>query len=154
VFTFALANGAGTGYKKGMPIVEGIAAAKAAFEVSKIALDLTRHPKLDNDAIHARLLELQGLILSAQSALGDALEENRKLASELQEEKRRGGIGEQFTFEEGVYWHRNYPYCPNCWDCDRKPIRLDGPYATNTSNTSWNCSQHKSRYYLKRRQWE
>ena len=51
-----------------MAIVEGIAAAKAAFDVSKIALDLTRYPKLDTATIQARLLELQGLILSAQRA--------------------------------------------------------------------------------------
>ena len=68
-----------------MAILEGIAAAKAAFEVSKVALDLTRFPKLDTATIQGKLLELQGLILSAQQELGDAADEKRKLVDQIAE---------------------------------------------------------------------
>lgn len=131
-----------------MAIVEGIAAAKAAFEVSKVALDLTRYPKLDITAIHAKLLELQGLILSAQQALGEAVEENRQLRRDLDDRDRLKAFGKDFKFEDGVYWHRDYPYCPNCWDVDQKPIRLTGPYGL--SNSDWDCPVHKAKFYLKK----
>jgi hypothetical protein len=61
----------------------GSVAAKAAFEVSKVVLDLYRRPKTDANEVHARLLELQGLILSAQAALGDAEDEIRRLKRAL-----------------------------------------------------------------------
>ena len=131
-----------------MALAEGITAAKAAFEVSKIVLDLYRYPKTDAHEVHARLLELQGLILSAQLALAEGLEENRRLHTAIDELKRTADFGKDFKFEEGVYWHRDYPYCPNCWDIDRKPVRLDGP--TGLTNSDWSCPIHRSKYYLKK----
>jgi hypothetical protein len=113
-----------------MAIVEGIAAAKAAFEVSKVVLDLTRFPKLDIDTIHARLLELQGLILSAQMALGDLGEENRQLSHKLDDREALKELAKSLVFGYTVYWRdfgeESYdgPYCPTCWDADRKLIRL------------------------------
>jgi hypothetical protein len=135
-----------------MAIVEGIAAAKAAFEVSKVALDLTRYPKLDNDAIRAKLLELQGLILSAQAALGEARDENTVLRAELDLRNVRQEFAKQFVAAEGVYWVSNYPYCPNCWEIDQKPMRLSGPfYSGNNVNGKWTCPGHNSTFFLRLR---
>jgi hypothetical protein len=124
----------------------GITAVKAASEVTRIALDLTRHPRVDGGAVEAKLIELQGLIISAQSALVDAKSEIQELVSELAEARRIADFGKDFEFDEGVYWYRNYPYCPNCWDAKRVPIRLDGPYSTG-----WKCPIHNSNYFLQRR---
>jgi hypothetical protein len=135
-----------------MPIVEGVAAARAAFEVSKVVLDLTRYPKLDLETIHARLLELQGLILSAQQVLGEVAEENRQLRADLDDKDRRKEIGKDFSSEEGVYWKGNYPYCPVCWDADLKPVRMSGPFAANIAvHVRWTCPTHNSTYFVKRR---
>lgn len=143
----------GTGTKWSMAIVEGIAAAKAAFEVSKVALDLTRYPKLDSAAIHAKLLELQALILSAQQALGEAAEENRDLKTQLDDRERRKAFGETLSPEEGVYWQGAYPYCPVCWESEVKPVRLSGPFASNSAaHVRWTCPTHNSTYFVKRRQ--
>jgi hypothetical protein len=137
-----------------MPIVEGITAAKAAFDVSKQVVDLFKHPAIDADKIRSRLLELQELILSAQSALGEAQEENRTLRSQLDDQTRLLEFGKQFTFSEGVYWYRDYPYCPNCWDVDQKPMRLDGPFwhsFVGQGKRSFECNIHKSHYQVKER---
>ena len=137
-----------------MGIPEGIAAAKAAFDVSKVALDLVRYPKPDTEAVRARLIEMQDLMLSAQRALGEAEEENRKLRTALDERARLEEFGKQFTFEEGVYWFRDYPYCPNCWDVDRKPMRLDGPFwhsFVGEGCREWNCLIHKSSHNTRER---
>ena len=133
-----------------MAILEGIAAAKAAFEVSKLALDLTRHPNLDSQAIHARLIELQSLILSAQSALGEAQEENRTLIDQLDQRKLHLEFAKQFVSAEGVYWVGNYPYCPNCWEIEQKPMRLSGPfYSGNSQSGKWACPKHNATFFLR-----
>ena len=41
--------------------------------------------------------------------------------------KRMADFGAEFTKGEGLYWRDNFPYCPSCWDVDRKPVRLGGP---------------------------
>jgi hypothetical protein len=130
-----------------MPIAEGIAAAKAAFEVSKIALDLTRHPKLDNDAIHSRLLELQGLILSAQASLGDALEENRELRRENAELKQTQVREADLEFQDGVYWYKGWPLCPTCWLRKKEFSRLTGPFGMDDH---YRCQFDSSQFHLTR----
>lgn len=135
-----------------MAIVEGITAAKAAFEVSKAVLDLTRFPRLDTEAIQARLLELQGLILSAQQALGEAQDENKTLIAELDQRKVHLEFGKQLVPAEGVYWIGAYPYCPNCWEILQKPMRLSGPFFSgNYGVPKWTCPAHNATFFLHHR---
>ena len=141
-----------------MAIPEGIAAAKAAFDVSKVALDLVKYPKLDKDAVSARLLELQDLILSAQRALGDALEENRELKAQLADRNRLELMGSKFFFAEGALWHPdfpNYPFCPNCWNANRAMTQLEGPtfsMSLDPDTRHWRCTLHNANFQLKWRQ--
>ena len=113
-----------------MPIAEGIAATKGAFEVGKIALDLLRHPSIDVAAVQGRLLELQGLILSAQSALGDAEDENRKLRASIEQLSEKLETAASITPAKNAYWtrHKNGkldgPFCTVCWDDGRKLVRM------------------------------
>ena len=136
-----------------MPIAEGIIATKGAIEVSKIALDLLRRPSIDAHEVRDKLIELQDLILNAQMVLGDAQEENRQLKVRITELERFHDISVQFDLDQGVYWYRGYPYCINCWDADRKPILLEGPYRiANTSGSvadqEWVCPIHKTKFHL------
>ena len=92
-------------------------------------------------------------MLDAQRALGDAEEENRQLKRTFEEMQRVSDFGKAFTFSEGVYWHREYPYCPNCSDAGHKPTRLNGPYRiANTPSgykaREWICPLHSSIYHL------
>jgi hypothetical protein len=126
-----------------MPIAEGIAAAKGALDVSKLALDLLRRPKIDGEEVRNRLIEMQDLIFSAQRALGDAEQENRDLRRQLENSKRMADFGKDFTLAEGLYWRDKYPYCPTCWDVDRKPVRLGGPVYDINVGEIWQCPTHK-----------
>lgn len=113
-----------------MAIAEGITAAKAAFEVSRMALDLIRSPDIKAAEVQAKLLELQGLILSSQAALGDAIEENRQLRAENEQLKADRELQTSLIPAEGAYWKRNTdgkldgPFCTVCWDDARKLIRM------------------------------
>ena len=115
-----------------MPIAEGIAAAKSAFDVSKIALDLIRDPKPDKEAVRARLIEMQDLILSAQQALGDAKEEIRELRQANDESQRLRDIEADLEMDlQGRYLVRKsekqrglIPYCPTCWGSETKLVPL------------------------------
>ncbi len=101
-----------------MPIAEVIAATTGAFEVGKIALDLLRHPNIDVSAVQGRLLELQGLILSAQSALGDAEDENRKLRADVDRLNDQLKVATTVIHGSNAYWTR------------QTTGKLDGPFCT------------------------
>jgi hypothetical protein len=106
-----------------MPIVEGIAAAKAALDVSKLALDLLRHPKIDGEQAGNKLIEMQDLIFSAQRALGDAEDENRLLKRQLDEREELKTLRADMDYQEdGGFLVRKseresgklVPYCATC----------------------------------------
>ena len=139
-----------------MPIIEGITAAKAALETSKLLMGMINRPNLDRDDIRAKLSEMLIHLVNAQTSLGEAQLEVSGLRQRLEDKTRLEEFGKQFTFEHGVYWHRNFPYCPNCWDADRKPIMLDGPYRIANRDSmrngerrgQWKCPIHDTVYYL------
>jgi hypothetical protein len=71
-----------------MPIAEGIAAARLAMDAGSKALDLLRHPKIDDNAVRTKITEMQDLVFSAQRALGEAEEENRSLKRRIEDLQR------------------------------------------------------------------
>ena len=52
------------------------------------ALDLLRHPKIDDNAVRTKITEMQDLVFSAQRALGEAEEENRSLKRRIEDLQR------------------------------------------------------------------
>jgi hypothetical protein len=147
-----------------MPIVEGITATKAAFEVSKIALDLLRNPKINVAAVQERLLELQGLILSAQQCLGTAEDNNRTLKREYDSLVQQQQNSHSLTFADDAYWRRDAqnkldgPYCPTCWDDAKKMIRLkyesEGLYVGHDGKRKrYDCVLHKTTHFIRAEIW-
>jgi hypothetical protein len=133
-----------------MNLTAALSTAKTAFDLARSLQNGLAIGQVKPEEVPARLMELQQHILSMQAIVHDLAEENRGLNEEVSDLKRCADFGKEFTFDEGVYWYRDYPYCPNCWDSDRKPIRLDGPYASNSETSChFNCPQHKSKYYVK-----
>src|ERR1035441_3285679 len=123
-----------------MDITAALSGAKTAFELARALQNGLARQQIKPEEIPARLMELQQHILSMQAIVHDLAEENWTLTSRIEELQRSADFGKDFTFEEGVYWHREFPYCPNCWDADRKPIRLNGPYKIPTSDKKvWDC---------------
>lgn len=133
-------------------ITAGLSATKTGFDLARSIREALKKEKVDPKEISNQLIELQELLLQAKTALISAQDEKTELVKKIEELQRANAIGAQFEFDEGVYWFRNYPYCPNCWDADKKPTRLDGPFFSNDrSKHSWTCSVHKSKYYLHNR---
>ena len=137
-----------------MTIDGGLSAANTGFKLIKSLREIVKRPDYDASEINARLLELQELMLEAHEALNDAASERRKLEQKISDLSRMADFGKDFKFEEGVYWHPDHPfaYCPNCWNIDRKPMQLNGPFgANNTSRWYWKCPVHDTTYYTNRR---
>ena len=133
-----------------MAIAEGIAAIKATVDVAKILSDQLNRPGFDVAMVRAKLHEMLIHAVNAQTALTEAQLELFDLRRQLQDRNRIQELGSHLIFDEGVYWYRDYPYCPNCWDAQVKPTRLDGPYASSSQARSWICPIHKSKYFLRR----
>jgi hypothetical protein len=138
-----------------MEISTGLAAVKNSVDLLAKLRDALRTTELKPDEILTRLAEMQDMMLNARMALLDAKEQEAALKSRISELERVHNIAADFKHEEGVYWYANYPYCVNCWDAGRKPIRLEGPYRVpnmaNSPSRKWTCPVHKTVYYLRNR---
>jgi len=127
----------------------GLSAVKTSFDLSKSLRDLITKPGLNPADIHARLLEIEGLLLDARRSLVDAEEDNRKLQRRIEELERMAEFGKDFKLEEGVYWREGVPYRPVCWDVDRKTVRLGGPTVKPSgffNSMAWECPLHKTTF--------
>jgi hypothetical protein len=133
-----------------MVLFNAISAAKTAFELARSLQNGLASGQVKAEEVPARLMELQQHILSMQAIVHDLAEENRTLKEKMADLLRCADIGNELTFEEGVYWHSGYPYCPPCWDVDRKPVRLAGPveFPTGDYLEAWTCPLHKVQYML------
>ena len=133
-----------------MPIAEGIAAAKLATDVTRLTLDLLRNPKPDTEAIRARLIELQDLVLSAKFALSDADDEIRGLKRIIDDHDQLNAIKADLEMDiTGRYYLRKsekqqglIPYCPICWGKDDKLV----PLAVLSQTGNFICALHKTVY--------
>ena len=137
------------------PITAGISAAKAAFEVSKVALDLFDIRRLKLLQLRSVYLNCRVLSLAHNWLLETRAEENRSLRHQLEEATRKADFGSDLRFEHGVYWRDNHPYCPVCWDVRREPVRLSGPVwregvTVSAGKSPYNCPIDKSDFALPR----
>lgn len=116
-----------------MAIAEGIAAAKLALDVSKVALDELRHPKVDWEAVRNRLIEMQDLVISTQRSLAEAEDENRQLKRKLEDRESLKALEADMNFViDGGFFVRKsesdkgvIAYCPLCWKKDTLAIPLE-----------------------------
>lgn len=131
-----------------MTILAGLSATKTGFDLIKSVRELVKRQDIDASEISARLLELQDLMLDARTALSQAQEEKAQLEARIADLTRMADFGKDFKMEEGVYWRNGVPYCPICWDVDRKGVRLGGPSggAGFHGQMVWNCPFHKTSF--------
>jgi hypothetical protein len=123
----------------------------AGLLLSKNALDIVmavrkairEKKKLTDEEMRDYLETLQDKLVDVRTALLEADEVNRALKGEIADAKRMADFGAEFTKGEGLYWRDKYPYCPSCWDIDRKPVRLGGPVRDINRGETWRCPMHK-----------
>ena len=96
---------------------------------------------------------MAALMLDARDSLSEARDQIERLESRVAELARMTDFGRDFTSEQGVYWREGAPYCPLCWDIERKPARLSGPLNSSGSGPArmdWMCSPHKAIFPITR----
>lgn len=88
---------------------------------------------------YQQILEVQEKLLEMQSKIQDLEKENSELKEKLK-------IKENLIYRNNVYWINNKdkedgPFCPRCWDADKKLVRLQ-PF--DKSDYSYDCPNCKS----------
>src|SRR3972149_8864134 len=117
-----------------MDIATGLAAAKAALEATKAALDLLKRDKVDKQEVTSRVMEMQEMVLRTREALGDALEENRNLREQIAKHDRLKELEADMDYvEDGGFYvkksekaaGKNIAYCPLCFKAAHADVPLN-----------------------------
>jgi hypothetical protein len=135
-----------------MTVAAGLSAAKNGFDLLKnIREQLVKSQVLDPAELSGRLLGVQELMVDVRTALAEAQEEKASYEAQIAELKRMAQLGKEFKPAHGLYWTDGFPYCPTCWDVDRKPVRLAGPVRNGQTgrgdHNQWTCPFHKSVFF-------
>jgi hypothetical protein len=142
-----------------MSIAGGLSATKTGFDLIKSAVDLLKRETVDVHEVQARLIELQGLMLEARSALVDAEEENRTLRRSIEDDQRRQEIENDMDFQtDGGFYIRKseaskgtIAYCPVCWKKGGRTIPMQlsdvGQYWCSVHNTNYTTSAYGGPHY-------
>jgi len=83
--------------------------------------------KLGNMELYQQILDLQGEIMDLTQANRELRENVQKLEDKLSQVKT-------MNFNSPFYYTvcDDVPYCPRCWEVDRKAVHYPKPAATNT----------------------
>ncbi len=122
-----------------MPIAEGIAATKGTLDVSKLALDLLRRPKIDGEEVRNKLIEMQDLIFSAQRALGDAEQENRDLRRQLEDQREWLTLARTLLSAKDCIGETNIPTAPLVGTLTESPCVWGDRFTISTVEKSGNA---------------
>jgi hypothetical protein len=120
-----------------MSIAAGLTATKAAVDVAKTIMDRLNRPEVDVHDVRTQIQEMLIHVVHAQIALSDAQgdiyaaqQSNQHLRAEITALKDTQAIRDELVFGDEVYLRRKAdgsldgPFCPACWDIDRKLVRL------------------------------
>ncbi len=102
----------------------------------------------NNADLNKRVIELQSLIFQLQGVHEKQQDEIRDLKETIRHLERTSQIQQELVFEESVYWRprdgkRDGPFCPNCWDLDKKLVRLN----STGEQGFFRCPIHKHPFY-------
>ena len=78
--------------------------------------------KIDDIDLYRRIIELESEII-------ELTRENHELKVDNHDLKEKLNLSEALVFRKPFYYKENddTPYCPRCWEADRKAIHLNGP---------------------------
>jgi hypothetical protein len=132
----------------------GLSATKTAYELVKALRQGLAKPEVNTLDINDALMQLQGLVMDAQKALGDAEDENRRLRRDLDKAQHPTTIEADLVWEtDGGFWVRkserekgiNIPYCPTCWGTTSKLV----PMSSTGLPGAVKCSIHSVIHWSK-----
>ena len=134
----------------GLEIGAAIQAANAALTAIKtLAGTVTQaQDKAEAVTVLSALAELGTTIGTLQIALAELRTENEDLKRELQAACDVADLGSRLQHAETVYWKLDGagkrvggPFCPYCWDRERKLVHLNG------IEGKYQCDIHKATFY-------
>jgi polyhydroxyalkanoate synthesis regulator phasin len=137
-----------------MPIAEGIAAAKAAIEVSKIISDLVNRPNINAEEVRSRVHQMLIHVVNAQTALAEANVEISELRHRLDDREALRTLNADLeVVSDGDYYIRKserdigkpVPYWPACWGATGKLL----PLVSLPTRGVLHCPIHKVLHYTK-----
>jgi hypothetical protein len=111
-----------------MVIPEALTTLGIAAKTVKAILDLL--PKKENPEISFKITSLYGEIIKAQQEVSSLIDENRQLKSKIEELTKEVNTIQEMEFKNEVCWRKGEgiedkgPFCPVCFDKDRKAIHL------------------------------
>ena len=97
--------------------------------------------KLGNIELYRKIVELEGQIL-------DLTREKRDLEQRVEELGALLATKHEIRFSPPFYYADGdpTPFCPRCWEADKKAIHLEGPHHV-MAGPRWDCHECK-RYYV------
>ncbi len=97
-----------------------------------------------NKDVNEKVIDLQQHVLTLQTQFLELVNENNELKRRDSERERIAQIEKEVEYRESVYWRGNEgPFCPKCWDDERKLIHLN-PGATKGT---YGCGVCKEGYW-------
>jgi len=101
--------------------------------------------KMGNMDLYRKIIELEGEVVGLTR---ENLEMEKKIEelNTLLETKKAMTFRPPFYFQEGD----SQPFCPKCWEADRKAIHLDGP-SDVLAGPRYDCPNCKNHFIYPRR---
>ena len=123
-------------------ITSVLAALKTATEIAKGISTLKTEAEIRSKTSEFLnvIIDLQNGVLGLQSHVSDLQHENTSLKQHIAELESAASDSAELTFRDRLYWKQgdDVPFCPICWDNDRKQIHLSGPSRVE-GVTVWDC---------------
>ena len=95
------------------------------IESLKEIADLVK--KFNDDELNRKIVDLEGEIVERTLQIGSLEEENEEL-------KRTLSLIKKMRFKKPFYFQGDdpVPFCPRCWEKEKKPVHLIGPVKVAT----------------------
>lgn len=92
-------------------------------------------------------LEAQEKIMELREAVVALEEDNSNLRRQVRELEEKLSFQESLRFESPFYYAQDdsVPYCPRCWEVDRKAVHLPPPSQV-MAGTRYDCVECKTMY--------
>lgn len=99
--------------------------------------------KMGNIDLYKRIVELEGQIINLSR-------DKHQLEVKLYEIEKAIEQEQDMEFRMPFYYKGEdpHPFCPKCWEANRKAIHLKGPINDQMMGTSYHCYECKNTFYL------
>ena len=141
-----------------MNIAAGLSALNAATNFTRSLRDELKSGTIKGDEIIGRIGEICDHIVDSKEALIEAGNEIQALKDQLRVFNDRKQIDNELYHDGRVYWRthenkRTGPYCPFCWDKDKRLVTLtlihEGNFAGYDGvHRRYDCSVPGQRFFI------